>query len=598
MDTELQRELDEVAEYLRKVSAEQFDASGADPVVKMMLTALVHEAQTIKDEIGNTPQRIAERYCADFIPRDKVCAMPAIALLRPEFKAKAGAAMAVVEGGTAFTYKTGTGKKPLTYLPLLRTALLPHSDIWMLTHDRLAMKGGVMEISTDRPNEVWMGIITETEVECLEGLSMLIKGTGGVTPEHIYIGVDDREMDFATMSEMGNATMLEPFDAQQASGPFFSIVSRWRDCLTGMDDAALVYITDPVRDRDLFKPRPYPRQFRQWLEDPTLDSFKPAPLWIGLDFPEGYAVPDTLEIVLNVLPVVNVEVNSLTLTSAAPIAKLQKHDGAFFLSVIETSSAAQKQGFAANGDDIIVRDYDAECYNNANLYRDVRNLYNKFIDNYYAFVEYNGIKDGEVLKRLRETINRLGKSVGEKNQRYDFSTGTYVMKNMNQFPQTSATKVTYASTQGSAGNAPKAGEKMENRKLPAIKTDVDIIVAAMGGTDKATADQRYELLRYYALTGDRLYTRMDVDAFLRKEIMAEFGKDEFRRIFIKTSIGGTGGEASLVRGLYIDIEFKDRKNYDKAVARSFDALMTQRIRNRSCIAMPIIVTLKNLEGAG
>ena len=77
--------------------------------------------------------------------------------------------------------------------------------------------------------------------------------------------------------------------------------------------------------------------------------------------------------------------------------------------------------------------------------------------------------------------------------------------------------------------------------------------------------------------------------------MAEFGKDEFRRIFIKMNIEGTDGIASLQRGLYIDIEFKDTKNYDKAVNESLDVKLLQKIENKSCIAMPIIINLINLE---
>lgn len=124
---------------------------------------------------------------------------------------------------------------------------------------------------------------------------------------------------------------------------------------------------------------------------------------------------------------------------------------------------------------------------------------------------------------------------------------------------------------------------------------MDIAIGAMGGCDKATPDERYELLRYYSLTNDRLYTRMDIDAFLRKEIMAEFGKEEFRRIFIKMSIEGTEGSTSLQRGLFIDIEFKDTKNYDKAVNEALDVKLLQRIENKSCITMPIIINLINLE---
>jgi hypothetical protein len=225
----------------------------------------------------------------------------------------------------------------------------------------------------------------------------------------------------------------------------------------------------------------------------------------------------------------------------------------------------------------------------------VRNLYNRFIDDYYAFIEYNGIKDGEVLKTLRETINLLGKSVGQQNEKFKFDSGTFVMKNMNQYPPTSSTKVSYITTQGRIGNTPREGQFMDNRRLPALEQKVPIVVSGMGGMDKASADERYEQLRYYSLTNDRLYTRMDVDAFLRKEIMAEFGKEEFRRIFIKTSIGGAAGSDYVHRGLYVDIEFKDKKNYLHADEMSFDNLMRQKIINKSCIAMPIIVTLKNLE---
>lgn len=136
---------------------------------------------------------------------------------------------------------------------------------------------------------------------------------------------------------------------------------------------------------------------------------------------------------------------------------------------------------------------------------------------------------------------------------------------------------------------------MENKKLPAIEQKVVVVIPAMGGADKITADERYEQLRYYSLTNDRLYTKMDIEAFLRKEIMAEFGKSEFKRIYIRISIEGSGGHTSLQRGLYIDIEFKDKKNYEKAVKESFDKQIKQKIEGKSCIAMPIIVSIKNLE---
>ena len=82
---------------------------------------------------------------------------------------------------------------------------------------------------------------------------------------------------------------------------------------------------------------------------------------------------------------------------------------------------------------------------------------------------------------------------------------------------------------------------------------------------------------------------------MRKEIISEFGKSEYKRIFIRMNIEGAAGETKLQRGLYITIEFKDKKNFEKAVNESFKQRIYQKIVNRSCISMPIIVDLLNLD---
>lgn len=597
MDIELEKRINEAIDQLKQMSFNDIDFYQMDPIAKMMLVALVNEAQKLQDYIDGTTHRLVERFCVDFIPRQKVEAMPAICLINPTLKSRNDDAMTFVDASASFVFKTDKSKSPINYIPIFGTALLPYKGCYLLNHDQMrnTENGQTFYISGDKPNRLWIGIRSTAEIETMRGLPILIKGTGGIMPEHIFSGVDNQELDFATMLEMENIEMLEPFDAQQSSGEQFAFVETWKECLLNLNDAALLYITELKSDRDLFKPRAYPRQLQQWLESDVLDQFEDDTIWLRMDFPDGYQVPATCEVMLNVMPVTNVDVNSLMLTQTQPIAKLQKLEDSFFLRILETSSSANRQGFNMTNDEIIVRDFDAQCYNNGALYRDVRYLYNRFVDDYYAFIEYNGIKDGEVLKVLRENINRLGKSVGSKNDKYRFDSGTYVMKNMNQYPPTSSTKVTYITTMGVLGNLPRKGDVLENRRLPSVEQKVQVVASAMGGADKSTADERYEQLRYYSMTNDRLYTRMDVDAFLRKEIMAEYGREEFRRIFIKTSIQGTGGASFLRRGLYVDIEFKDRKNYQHAVETAFDKLMQQKIINKSCIAMPIIVTLKNLE---
>lgn len=594
MDLELQNKVNDTIEQLKQLSIDDFDFQQMDPIAKMMLVALVYEFQKIYDHIDGLDQRIVERYCTDFIPRQEVEAIPAITLLQPTFKANKDNEGVYVGSGVQFSYKTEQRKQPINYIPLFNNFALPYSEIIVVHQDNEYCKSGNMY----KPNRLWVGIKTNVEIESIKGLSLFIKGTNGITPEHIYTGVDSQELDFATPREMEQVEMAEPFDAQQASGQFFSFLGIWKEFLLNMKEASLLVITDETKSRDLFKPRAYPRMFEHWNLTDTLKQFEMVkPLWLQIEFPEGYVVPHDCEVTLNVIPVVNVDICSLTLSDHTPIAKLQKQDDSFFLRILETSVASNRQGFGMLNDEVIVRDFDASCYHSGDLYRDLRNLYNRFIDDYYAFMEYNDIKDDKTQKLLRETINKIANnnSIKDPNNKFKFDSGTYVMKNLRQNQVSSSIKVNYITTQGEIGNLPKAGETMENKKIPVFNQKVPIIVSAMGGDDKASADERYELLRYYSLTNDRLYTKMDIDAFLRKEIMVVFGKEEFKRIIINMSIDGFGGPTSVQRGLYIDISFKDKKNYERALDISFDKLIQQRIESKSCISMPIIVKLRNLE---
>ena len=597
MDIELENRIKETVDQLKLISTDDIDLKQMDPVVKMMLVALLNETQKINDRINTLDRQIVERYCTNFIPRQQVEAMPAIALINPTFKPNKETDSIPIGSDALFTYKMSSRKQPLNYIPLFNTTAIPHSQPFILTNHAMRHGQDINQIDMGQSTRLWIGIPTKIEIETLKGLTLLIKGAQGVSPERVSIGSNNHELDFALVTEMENIEMAEPFDAQQASGQFFSFIDTWKECMLNTENVTWLCITDNTKDRDLFKRKAFPHSFLQRLENETIQQFDPNTLWLQIDFPNGFVVPDNCEILLNVIPVVNVDLCSITLTQASPIAKLQKQDDSFFLRVLETSTASNKQGFGMVQDEIIIRDFDADCYHSGDLYRDVRNLYNRFVDDYYAFIEYNEIKDGETLKQLRETINKIANnaSVKEPNKKFKFDSGTYVMKNMKQNASSTSVKVNYIATQGKAGNTPKAGETMENKKLPMIDQKVSVVVSAMGGTDKASPDERYELLRYYSLTNDRLFTKMDINAFLRKEIMSEFGKEESKRIFLKLNIEGAGGQDKLQRGLYIDIEFKDNKNYDKALAVSFDTLMKQRIENKSCIAMPIIVRLKNLE---
>lgn len=596
MDIELQKKINDVIGQLQSMIPETVDYLLMDPIAKMMLVALLHETQKIHDYIDNIDQKLIDRFCEDFIPRQQTEAMPAIALVAPSFKKNKDGDCVQISSGVSFSHKTKTNKTAINYLPLFKNTLIPYEDIYTLTQNKLTYKDNSYEVAMEQPNTLWVGIQTKAEIETLEGVSLFLQNIDNVYPQMISVhGNTSEHLDFCTMNRMEDIEMLEPFDAQQVSGRFLSIMEYWKEILQNIPNGVMISITDKKRDRDVFKKRAYPRIFQNWLESEVLNCFNENILWLKIDFPENYTVEDNCIAIPNVVPVVNVDVNTVTLTQAAPIAKLQKQEDSFFVSVLETSNASHKQGFSMSSEEFVIRDFDANCYHNGNLYRDIRNLYNHFVEDYYAFIEYNGLKDGQDIKRLKELVNKIAKSVGEKNEKFKYDSGTYVMKNIKQASSSSVTKVSYLTTQGALGNTlnvatgTDAASKLECKKLPVIENNVPVIVSATGGKDKATADQRYELIRYYTLTNDRLYTKMDIEAFVRKELVAIYGKEEFKRILIKVHVEGAAGRDSVQRGLYVDIEFKDKKNFEKAIKFGLKDLLYRKLINNSCISMPIIV---------
>lgn len=586
MDTIIQTNIDELINEFKKSGT-----ALTDPVSKLMVTTLLHQAQKIKDEIAYLPERIIARLCEYFIPKNKIGVSPALCLLQPVLKAKKGIEPHAIGDGAFFSFKIDN-KTSLPFFPLFSTVLLPLTATHQLTDKTLYSKGVRTDLRLNCKGKVWLGLEMPADTDSLENVSFFIRNSSGVMPQRIVAGAEMTELLFSEASNITDIPMLYPFDSQQTSSSSIEIFQNWQRLLAEMEDGRLLYITDELRDRDVFRYRAYPKSFQQYLESNDLDRFENNTLWILFDFGDEYDVPKDIEIIPNVMPAVNVSLNSVTLTQSNPIAKLTKEDGSFFVNIVETSLPSQKQGFNTLNEDVVVRDFDAGCYNKDNLYRDVRNMYNRFIEDYHAFVDYHSLKDGELVRNLRELVNKIGKSVASTPDiRNRFDEGTYVMRSVGMISKSATVKVSYLTSNGKYGNSPKSGMIMENKKDPAIEKEVRIVSSAVGGEDKATPDQRYEMLRYYTLTSDRLYTKMDIDAFLRLQLLKEYGKDEVKRISYNITVQGAGGASGLVRGLYIDIRFKDEKNYRKAMDIALDRKLNQLIVDKSCITMPIIIKL-------
>lgn len=586
MDNFLQQQLEQLNLELKHAGG-----TSNDPVAKLMLTALLNQARKIQDDLERIPAKIIERLCSTFVPKQRIDAIPAICMVNPSPKIRRDASPFLMTEGAYFSYKIDP-KLSLPYYPIYKNLFLPFENTYLLTPKYLEKPSGRTEIQFGKEGQVWLGLELCSETDTLHNASFLIKGTGGIMPKKVTLALGDEEIAFSSADQFDRIDLAEPFDSQQMNSGMLEVMNIWQRDIADDTSSSLLYITDSRSDRDLFKCCAYPKVFRHYMESNDLDMFGSNILWIMFDFGNDYVVPDGIEIMPNVIPVANVMVNHVNLTQTAPIARLDKNDGTFFMTILESPLTSQRQGFNENKEGFTVRDFDVSTYDADELYRDVRVLYNRFVDDYHAFIEYHGLKDGESLRALREMVNRIAKSVSAApDNRKHFDNGTYAMRNIKMSEQPATVKVSFLTTAGKLGNAPKAGSVMENRKDAALGKDVTVVSSASCGTDKVSVDTLYEMLRYYTLTVDRLYTKMDIDAFVRLQIAKEFGPEEAQRINHTIEIHGAGGQSRLLRGLYIRLSFKDSKNYEKARLCSFDIKLKQGIEHRACLSMPVIINM-------
>ena len=283
MDIDLEKRVNQAIEELKLLSPEQFEFNDMDPIARMLFISMLNEVQKVQDHVDEVSQRIVEKYCSDFIPNYKVGAIPSIAILAPKLKQKKDATPIRIGSGAVFSYKAEGVKHQLNYVPLFSTSVVPHDDLFVLSHSILTHQDQLIPISMNATNKMWVGIASPVELESLTGLSLLINGTHGVAPKRILVG-ENVDLEFATMTEMENVEMAEPFDAQQSSVQFFSCIEAWKERLLNMENAILIHITDKLNDRDVFKPRPFPNSFKQELEDNVLNCFAPNIVWLQLEF--------------------------------------------------------------------------------------------------------------------------------------------------------------------------------------------------------------------------------------------------------------------------------------------------------------------------
>lgn len=499
-----------VGNILQQLDNEGLAISMADPVAKMMLVALAHEADTIDRSIDSSVDRLSERFVNKVLSNNSLSPDPAISL----FKIDNGKEYNpyTIDEKVVFSHKSSK----TNFRPLLPTRIVPGTLVAYyangLLHFPYNQPVGIQHGDTVHPNELWMAYNTAGEADTLEDLIIAVNHPFD-EPRKLTAVIGKRQFDLRPVmdSELyavaGDTMMMEYWKRNLV----FHKLWLYR---FGGDDSNMPLVTSSMPD---------------WLYD-MYEAETLAPLtskrliWVKVTNGGELSVPQDSHIEFNCVPVANFDINTVKLSYTEPIKPLDNpKNNSQFYSVIHDSDLA---------DEFFVRDFDVEQYDNARISDDIRNLYQHYTHDYFAFIDNNSLTDGIVLRNLRMSMLQVMDSLAEVRKSAKPYAGSYMLRTPrnNNMP----IAVSYITTQGARGNMLKSGEKLSSSFT--ATGDVIALIDAQGGRDKITGSiGKRELARLIVNSDCRIYTETDLIQYVRVELIRALGDDALR--FCEITLG-------------------------------------------------------------
>ena len=499
-----------VNDILQQLDNEGVAISMADPVAKMMLVALAHEADIIDRNMDKSIERLSEKFVNKVLTNNGLSPQPAISLLKIDNGREYTPYL--IDEKVAFTHKVSK----CNFRPLIPTQIVPGTLVAYyangLLHIPYSSPIGIQHGETVHPDELWIAYNAAGEPDTMSDLIIAVNHPLE-NPRKLTAQIGKRSFD------------LRPVIDEQfyAVGPDLMMMEYWKRHLIfhrlwlyrfEKDSLNMPLATSSMPD---------------WLYD-MYDAETLAPLtsgrliWIKITNGGELNVPHDSHIEFNCVPVANFDINTVKLSYTEPIKPLDNpKNNSQFYSVVPDSELA---------DEFFVRDFDVEQYDNNRIADDIQNLYRHYVNDYFAFIDNNSLTDGIVLRNLRMSMLQVIDSLAEVKQSAKPYAGSYIIRTPrnNNLP----IAVNYITTQGMRGKMLKSGEKLSSSL--AATGDVISLIDAQWGRDKITGSiGKRELARLIVNSDNRIYTEMDLIQFCKVELIRALGDDVMRYCNISLS---------------------------------------------------------------
>lgn len=466
-----------VAIWQRGFNSEQLEGIEQDPVFSLFMTALAYQANEIDNEIEQLQEEILDELTRLLIPYEKTHPLPATALVEARLDDRIPELTLDQRNGFILP-DTSYG-----FIPLLKTRVI----------------NGEVQSVVRVDNRRWkVSLKLKGAIKQLSGMTFLI-GNPHFQDLKLYAnGVmlplikpwDYTDLPLNECFSLNNMIYNKSL-TYQASNTWFDLFAQ--------QNARLFYI-DSHKGSD----RPFDR-----LEL----TFE----FIGID--EQFTF-DKEQLSLNATILANVAQRSVTLSAAAPIARL--------------SSEGNKQQFLhliAPDDNqlypevpVEIRRVATDRFNAERLARLASTLVSRFASDYYAFQKIEVLREGRVMEQFYNLLKKISEGLSRSSSEWASSLYLLLRNDRGFHPKEMSLRVNYLTTDGSAVNA---GLNAKSTFAPLANNyiqSVRLLASPMPGYDEIrNKNAQDNLARYYMITNDRIVTPADIKILCYNELERRFG---------------------------------------------------------------------------
>ena len=471
-----------VAIWQRGFNSEQLEGIEQDPVFSLFMTALAYQANEIDNEIEQLQEEILQVEILDeltrlLIPYEKTHPLPATALVEVQLDDRIPELTLDQRCGFILP------DTDYTFIPILKTRAI-NAEIQ-----------SVVRIDNRR----WkVGLKLKGAVKQLSGMTFLV---GNPHFHDLKLYANGAMLPLVKPWDYSDLPLNECFSIDNMvynKSLTYQASNTWFD-LFAQQNARLFYI-DSHKGSD----RPFDR-----LEL----TFE----FIGID--EQFTF-DKEQLSLNATILANVAQRSVTLSAAAPIARL--------------SSEGNKQQFLhliAPDDNqlypevpVEIRRVATDRFNAERLARLASTLVSRFASDYYAFQKIEALREGRVMEQFYNLLKKISEGLSRSSSEWASSLYLLLRNDRGFHPKEMSLRVNYLTTDGSAVNA---GLNAKSTFAPLANNyiqSVRLLASPMPGYDEIRNKNAQEnLARYYMITNDRIVTPADIKILCYNELERRFG---------------------------------------------------------------------------